>query len=84
MNWLIVVFFVGIYPDGTQDSYVFERPAFESKEACMNAATDKEQIDLFVRKIIIDVGYKDIHKVVCTTENQIKAAIMLSNGGSDI
>ena len=84
MNWLIVVFFVGVYPDGTQDSYIFERPSFETKAECMYAANDKKQIDLFVKKLILDVGHKDIHKVVCTTESQIRAAIKLSNGGSDI
>tara|TARA_Y100001972_G_scaffold103825_1_gene130388 strand:- start:395 stop:649 length:255 start_codon:yes stop_codon:yes gene_type:complete len=83
MNWLIVVFFAGVYADGTQDSYIFERPSFETKAECMNAATDKKQIDLFVQKLLIDVGRRDIHKVVCTTENQIRAAIKLSNGGSD-
>ena len=84
MNWLIVVFFVGVYDDGTQDSYVFERPSFETKAECMNAATDKNQIDGFVRKLLMDVGHRNIHKVVCTTEDQLRAAIKLSNGGSDI
>ena len=84
MNWLIVVFFVGVYDDGTQDSYVFERPSFETKAECMNAATDKNQIDVFVRKLLMDVGHRNIHKVVCTTEDQLRAAIKLSNGGSDI
>ena len=49
----------------------------------MNAATDKQQIGSFVHQILIDVGYKDIHKVVCTTENKIKAAIKLTHGGED-
>ena len=83
MKRLIVVFFVGVYSDGTQDTYVFQKPSFESLEACMNAATDKQQIGKFVQQILIDVGYKDIHKVVCTTENKIKAAIKLTHGGED-
>ena len=61
MKWLIVVFFVGVYSDGTQDTYVFQKPSFESLEECMSAATDKQQIGNFVRQILIDVGYKDIH-----------------------
>ena len=80
MKWLIVVFFVGVYSDGTQDTYVFQKPSFESLEECMSAATDKQQI---VQQILIDVGYKDIHKVVCTTESKIKAAIELTHGGED-
>ena len=83
MKWLIVVFFVGVYSDGTQDTYVFQKPFFDSLEECMSAATDKQQIGGFVRQILIDVGYKDIHKVVCTTENKIKAAIELTHGGED-
>ena len=83
MNWLIVVFFAGVSADGMQDSYIFEKPSFDSLEACMNAATDKTQINMFVRQLIIDVGRRDIHKVVCTTENKIKAAIKLSHGGED-
>ena len=83
MKWLIVVFFVGVYSDGTQDTYVFQKPSFESLEECMSAAKDKQQIGSFVRQILIDVGYKDIHKVVCTTENKIKAAIELTHGGED-
>jgi len=83
MKWLIVVFFVGVYSDGMQDSYIFEKPSFESLEACMNAATDKAQINMFVRQLIIDVGRRDIHKVVCTTESKIEAAIKLTHGGED-
>ena len=83
MKWLIVVFFVGVYSDGTQDTYVFQKPSFESLQECRNAASDKQQIGKFVQQILIDVGYKDIHKVVCATENKIKAAIKLTHGGED-
>tara|TARA_R100000081_G_C4801487_1_gene164493 strand:+ start:898 stop:1152 length:255 start_codon:yes stop_codon:yes gene_type:complete len=83
MNWLIVVFFVGVYSDGTQDSYIFEKPAFETKDACINAATDKEQINEFVRQLVIDVGHRDIQKVVCATEEKIRTAIELTHGGEN-
>ena len=55
MKWLIVVFFVGVYSDGTQATYVFQKPSFESLEECMSAATDKQQIGSFVRQLLIDV-----------------------------
>jgi len=80
MNWLIVVFFAGVYPDGTQDSYIFEKPSFQTKEACVVAANDPVKIRVFVKKIIEDIGYRDVHKVVCSTEKQIKEILELSKG----
>ena len=80
MDWLIVVFFMGVYPDGTMDSYIFERPSFQTKEECVIAANDPDKIRIFVQKIISDIGYKDIYKVVCSTENRIKEVLELSKG----
>ncbi len=80
MNWLIVVFFTGVYPDGTQDSYIFEKPSYETKEACVIAANDPDKIRVFVKAIIDDIGYKKVHKVVCSTEKQIKEVLELSKG----
>ena len=54
MDWLIVVFFMGVYPDGTMDSYIFERPSFQTKEECVIAANDPDKIRIFVQKIISD------------------------------
>ena len=81
MNWLIVVFFVGIDADGMQETYVFSKPTFETKNECIRAANDPNQIQMFVKKLVFDVGNKHIDKVVCSTEDQIKNAIILSNEG---
>jgi|ETNmetMinimDraft_21_1059911.scaffolds.fasta_scaffold12153_4 hypothetical protein len=81
MDYLIVIIFSTLLPNGMKDMYVFERPSFETVEECINGANDPVLIKKMTAKLYMEYGRaKDIERVICSTEKKIVEVLEQSKG----
>ena len=70
MKWFIYVIMVGMYADGTQDTYLFTEPTLPSLEACQEYVyvnSDTLRMDM-----MIEFNGKAIDRVFCIEEEKLK------------
>ena len=52
MKWFIVVLWSTIGADGKLDAYVFTKPSFETKEACVQHAMNPQEIPKYIDRLV--------------------------------
>ena len=70
MKWFIYVIMVGMYADGTQDTYLYTEPTLPSLEACQEYVyvnSDQLRMDM-----MIEFDGKQIDRVFCIEEEKLK------------
>lgn len=81
MDYLIVIIFSTLLPNGMKDMYVFERPSFSTVEECINGANDPVLIKKMTAKLYIEYGRaKAIERVICSTQEKIVEVLKQSKG----
>ena len=70
MTWFVFVIMVGMFPDGTHDTYLYTNPTHETLEECQahvrTYSTDIRK-DMFIK-----FKGKMINKVYCVEEENLK------------
>jgi hypothetical protein len=70
MKWLMVVIFATVQGD----VYIFKKPTFESREACIASVKDPEAQRQYVSKLVKEYGrVMPIHGINCLQEDELKA-----------
>ena len=76
MKWFIYVIMVGMYADGTQDTYLYTEPTLPTLEACQqyvyNYSSDIR------RDMMTQFDGKSIERVFCIEEQKLKQLLELS------
>ena len=81
MNWYILVVMMGIYADGTQDTYVYTEPTLPSLEACQQYVyVESNNIR---REMMIEFDGKPIERVFCIEEEKLKQFFQIMDGGTE-
>lgn len=79
MNWFIYVIMIGMYSDGTQDTYLYTEPTLPTLEEC------QAYVYNYSSEIRMDMmqefNGKQIEKVFCIEEEKLKKFLQLQNGG---
>lgn len=70
MKWFIYIIMVGMYEDGTQDTYLYTEPTLPSLEACQEYVyvnSNALRMDM-----MIEFEGKPIERVFCIEEQKLK------------
>ena len=79
MKWFIFVIMVGMYGDGSQDTYLYTEPTLPTLEECQAYVYMNS---LEIRKdMMFEFDGKMIEKVFCIEEEKLKKFLALQNGG---
>lgn len=81
MKWFIYVIMVGMYADGTQDTYLYTEPTLPSLEACQEYVyvnSDSLRMDM-----MIEFEGKQIQQVFCIEEEKLKKFFEAMKEGTD-
>lgn len=80
MKWFIYVIMVGMYGDGTQDTYLYTQPTLSSLEECQRYVY--QQSNVIRQDMMIEFDGKQIEKVFCIEEEQLKKYLKSTQGDS--
>lgn len=70
MKWFIYVVMMGMYSDGTRDTYLYTQPTLSSLEECQSYVY--QQSNVIRQDMMIKFDGKQIEKVFCIEEEQLK------------
>lgn len=70
MKWYILIIMMGMYSDGTQDTYVYTQPTLPSLEACQQYVY--QQSNVLRQDMMIEFDGKSIERVFCIEEEKLK------------
>ena len=70
MKWYIYIIMMGMYPDGTQDTYLYTEPTLPSLEACQQYVY--QQSDILRKDMMIQFDGKSIERVFCIEEEKLQ------------
>jgi len=76
MKWFIYVIMVGMYADGTQDTYLYTEPTLPTLQACQEYVyvnSDTLRMDM-----MIQFNGKAIDRVFCIEEEKLKKFLDVS------
>ncbi len=77
MNWLVVVVFATLHGD----VYIFNEPAWETREECMASLIDPEIQPNYIAKLVLEYGKPmPIQLINCLSEEQIKEILKQYTG----
>ena len=69
MKWLMVV----IFATAAGDVYIFKKPTFESREACIASVQDPKAQRQYIEKLVKEYGrVMPIHGINCLEEDELK------------
>ena len=81
MKWYIFVIMLGMYDDGSQDTYLYYEPTLPTLEECQTYVyMNSEQIR---RKMMFEFDGKSIRQVFCIEEQKLKKFLNIMNGGTE-
>ena len=70
MKWLMVV----IFATAAGDVYIFKKPTFESREACIASVQDPKDQRQYIEKLVKEYGrVMPIHGINCLEEDELRA-----------
>ena len=80
MKWYVIVLFLSTNPDGSTNSFVFNKPVFDDRNICMSTLTNKIEIQKYINTMLY--AYKGnipgpIQKVDCIDENTVNKILKL-------
>ena len=81
MKWFIYVIMVGMYADGTQDTYLYTEPTLPTLEACQEYVyvnSNALRMDM-----MIEFEGKPIERVFCIEEQKLKEYFETLQEGTD-
>lgn len=81
MNWFIYIIMVGIYSDGTQDTYLYSEPTLPTLEECQQYVYDNS--NLLRQQMMIEFDGKQIARVFCIEEEKLKKFLNLQFNGQE-
>lgn len=70
MKWFIYVIMVGMYSDGTQDTYLFTNPVLPSLETCQEYVFKNS--NAIRMQMMTEFDGKTIERVFCIEEEKLK------------
>jgi len=75
MKWFVIIFFASWHPDGTQDIFVFQEPAYNEYLVCRQSLVNPDEIEMYVNGLMR--FYKGIlpgaiEKVDCIDETKVQ------------
>lgn len=76
MKWFIYVIMVGMYADGTQDTYLYTEPSLPTLEACQQYVYERS-LDLR-QDMMMEFEGKQIERVFCIEEQKLKQFLELT------
>ena len=80
-SWYVFVLLIGLYADGTQDTYLYTEPSHESLEACQSWVTSNATA--IRRDMMVQFGGKAIDRVYCLREDKLKRFLLLKDGAQE-
>lgn len=81
MKWFIYVIMVGMYADGTQDTYLYTEPTLPTLQACQEYVyvnSNALRMDM-----MIEFEGKPIERVFCIEEQKLKEYFETMQEGTD-
>jgi hypothetical protein len=69
MKWLILVVMMGMYDDGSQDTYLFFDPHFETLEQCQEYVYNESAS--IRSRMMFEYQGKSIERVFCIREDKL-------------
>ena len=81
MKWFIYIILAGMYPDGTQDTYLYTEPTLPTLEACQEYVyvnSNALRMDM-----MIEFEGKPIERVFCIEEQKLKEYFETLQEGTD-
>lgn len=82
MNWFIYVIMIGMYADGTQDTYLYTQPTLPTLEACQQYVYNNSRV--IRMDMMQEFNGKQIERVFCIEEQKLKKFLDLQKGGTEI
>ena len=82
MTWYIFVVMIGMYSDGTYDSYLYTEPTLPTLEECQAYVYNNSNSIRF--DMMQEFEGKHIERVFCVEEEMLKKAMNLLQGGQEI
>lgn len=80
MTWYIFVVMAGMFADGTQDTYLYTNPTFETLDECQ--AEVAIHSDDIIKDMLIQFNGKRIKKVYCIEEDKLKKFFQTMEGNN--
>ena len=71
MKWYVLVFFLSVNPDGSQNTFIFKNPTYDNREECMASLTKVSEIQKYVLALMTAYGGvlpSPIEKVNCINQ----------------
>lgn len=78
MKWFIYVIMIGMYSDGTQDTFLYTEPTMSSLEECQAYVynnSSRLRMDMMT-----EFNGKQIERVFCIEEEQLKKYLEATKG----
>ena len=82
MKWYIYIVMMGMYADGTQDTYLYTEPTLPSLEACQEYVY--VQSSKIRNEMMILFEGKNIDRVFCIEEEKLKQFFQEMGEGTDV
>jgi len=80
-SWYVFVLLIGLYADGTQDTYLYTEPSHESLETCQSWV--QSNASGIRRDMMVQFGGKSIDRVYCMREDKLKRFLLLNDGAQE-
>ena len=78
MKWFVYVIMIGMYPDGTQDTYLYTEPTLPTLEACQAYVYNNSST--LRMDMMQEFEGKQIERVFCIEEEKLKKFFELTQG----
>jgi len=78
MTWFVYVIMMGMYPDGTQDTYLYTEPTHPTLEACQQYVYNNSSV--IRMDMMQEFEGKSIERVFCIEQEKFKQFLELTQG----
>jgi len=78
MKWFVYVIMMGMYGDGTQDTFLYTEPTLPTLEACQAYVYNNSSV--IRMDMMQEFEGKQIERVFCIEEEKLKKFLELSQG----
>ena len=78
MKWFVYVIMMGMYPDGTQDTYLYTEPTHPTLEACQQYVYNNSSV--IRMDMMQEFEGKSIERVFCIEQEKFKQFLELTQG----
>jgi len=82
VTWFIYVIMIGMYADGTQDTYLYTQPTLPTLEACQEYVYNNSRA--IRMDMMEEFNGKQIERVFCIEEQKLKQFLEYSTKGKQV